>query len=67
VSAYAIRAKTTPRVSVGFSPEDQERLERLAQENDRSVPYVVRQAVRHYLDQMDRGQLTLDLGAADGP
>lgn len=54
-----------PRISVGFSPADQRKLEQLAGQFDRSVPYIVRKAVRHYLTTVAEPQLALDLGAPD--
>ena len=50
-----------PRVSVGIPPSHLERLERIAATHERSVAWVVRHAVRLFLDEMDKGQLALDL------
>lgn len=50
-----------PRVSVGFPPEHVERLEQIAQAHERSVAWVVRHAVRLFIEEMDKGQLSLDL------
>ena len=50
-----------PRVTVGFSAADRERLQRLADQHERSVSWVVRRAVRTFLNERDKGQLDLDL------
>ena len=49
------------RVSVGFSPEQLKQLEEIAEQHERSVPWVVRHAVRRFLDDLQKGQLSLNL------
>lgn len=55
------KAVNPPRVSVGLSEAHLERLEAIAQAHERSVAWVVRHAVRLFLEEMDKGQLSLDL------
>jgi len=50
-----------PRVSVSLPVEHRARLEQIAIKHVRSVAWVVRHAVRLFLQEMDRGQLSLDL------
>lgn len=50
-----------PRITVGFSTEDRERLQRLADQHERSLSWVVRHAVRTFLNEREKGQLDLDL------
>lgn len=59
--ARAKKDDTAPRVTVGFSPADRERLQRLADQHERSLSWVVRHAVRTFLSERDKGQLDLDL------
>jgi predicted transcriptional regulator len=53
--------EVTPRVTVGFSATDRQRLQRLADQHERSVSWVVRRAVRTFLNEREKGQLDLDL------
>ena len=55
-----------PRVSVGIPPPQLARLERLAASHERSVAWVVRHAVRLFLDDVDKGQIALDLEPPGG-
>lgn len=56
-----LKAANLPRVSVGLPGEHLERLEAIAQAHERSVAWVVRHAVGLFLEEMDKGQLSLDL------
>ena len=56
------KAGVPPRVSVGFSVDEQARLEELAARYERSVPFIIRRAVRHYLSRANEPQLAFDLG-----
>jgi predicted DNA-binding protein len=51
----------SPRVSVGLPAEHLERLEQIAATHERSVAWVVRHAVRLFVEEMDKGQLSLEL------
>ncbi len=51
-----------PRISVGLPPEHLKRLELLAGEHERSVAWLIRHAVKLFLDELDKGQLSLNLG-----
>lgn len=53
--------ESAPRVTVSFSAADRERLQRLANQHERSVSWVVRHAVRTFLNEKDKGQLDLNL------
>jgi len=50
-----------PRISVGLPPEHVKRLEQLAREHERSVAWLVRYAVKAFITEIDKGQLSLDL------
>lgn len=50
-----------PRVSVGFPESQHARLEEIAAAHERSIAWVVRHAVRRFLEEMDKGQISLDL------
>ena len=41
----------SPRVTVGFPLEDYERLQKIADERERSLSWIVRHAVRKFLNQ----------------
>jgi hypothetical protein len=49
------------RMSVGFPPDHMKRLEQIASQNDRSVAWLIRYAVKLFLDEFVKGQLSLDL------
>jgi hypothetical protein len=46
----ALPATATPRVTIGFDPDDYQDLRRIADEQERSVSWIVRKAVRQFLD-----------------
>ena len=54
-------AADSPRVTIGFPLGDYERLQRIADERERSLSWVVRHAVRKFLDKDQ------DDGGRDGP
>lgn len=54
-------ATSAPRVSVGLPESHMARLEQIAAAHERSVAWVVRHAVRLFLDEIDKGQISLDL------
>lgn len=58
--------EAAPRVTVGFPAVDRERLQRLADEHERSVSWVVRHAVRAFLNEREKGQIDLDLTLPGG-
>lgn len=58
--------ENAPRITVGFSAYDRERLQKLADQHDRSLSWVVRHAVRTFLSERDKGQLDLDLTLPGG-
>ena len=55
-----------PRVTVTFPASDRERLRRIAEQHERSISWVVRHAVRTFLNERDKGQLDLDLTLPGG-
>lgn len=65
-----MQRKTTedsaPRITVGFSAEERERLQKLADQHERSLSWVVRHAVRTFLNEREKGQLDLDLTLPGG-
>jgi predicted transcriptional regulator len=56
------RNKTNPpRVSIGLPPAHLEQVAQIAEAHERSVAWVVRYAVRLFLEEVEKGQLSLDL------
>ena len=50
-----------PRISVGLPPDELRKLEELASTHERSVAWLIRHAVKLFLSEMEKGQLSLEL------
>jgi hypothetical protein len=50
-----------PRVSVGLPPDELRRLVEIATTHERSVAWLIRHAVKLFLSEMEKGQLSLEL------
>ena len=60
MTARKVTGNASDRLTVTLDGADRAELERLAKETDRSLAWIVRDAIRHYLAQARRGGAARD-------